>query len=340
MKCSKNLLLLLFVFSFSNLFSQQDTLIFKDGSELIGKIQSMQAGGLAIETALSDDDLIIKWYEVSEIYTVNKYLITLDTGEILHTLISTASFDKSKMVVLREGKPAFINGEHIITINPGEDEFFERISVSVDGGLTVTKANNLRQFTMRSNVGYIAPSWDTYASFDAVLSAQDSIADTKRNEINAGFNYTIYGRFYGLVQINFLQSEELKLQLRSNPKLGLGYHLIRSNAMFLNLVGGASYNNEVYTAAAEPDRESSEAFMGLGLNIFNLGSLGILSNLTAFKGITDSDRRRVDFKIDFKYDFPYNLYLKFGYTHNFDNKPALDASENDYVFQTTVGWEL
>jgi len=49
---------------------------------------------------------------------------------------------------------------------------------------------------------------------------------------------------------------------------------------------------------------------------------------------------RFDFKVDLKYDLPLDFYIKLGYTQNFDNRPVEGASQNDYVIQTSFGWEF
>ena len=58
-----------------------------------------------------------------------------------------------------------------------------------------------------------------------------------------------------------------------------------------------------------------------------------------YPSITERGRVRLDFKIDLKYDLPQDFYIKFGYTHNFDNQPAEGASKHDYVLNATFGWD-
>ena len=74
--------------------------------------------------------------------------------------------------------------------------------------------------------------------------------------------------------------------------------------------------------------------------MFNMGDLSLLTSLYVFPSLTESGRIRSDFKFDLKYDLPLDIYIGVGYTLNYDNQPVEGASESDYVFQTTVGWEL
>jgi hypothetical protein len=66
----------------------------------------------------------------------------------------------------------------------------------------------------------------------------------------------------------------------------------------------------------------------------------IHKNSYVFPSLTGSGRIRSDFKFDLKYDLPLDIYFGVGYTLNYDIKPVEGASETDYVFQTSVGWEL
>jgi len=40
-----------------------------------------------------------------------------------------------------------------------------------------------------------------------------------------------------------------------------------------------------------------------------------------------------------KYDLPLDLYIRLGYSLNFDNKPVEGTNNVDYVFTTGFGWE-
>lgn len=83
-----------------------------------------------------------------------------------------------------------------------------------------------------------------------------------------------------------------------------------------------------------------EAFVGLELNLFDFEDISLLSKVTAYPSLTESNRIRTDFSTDFKYDLPLDFFLKLGITYNFDSKPVEGASKDDYIIQTTFGWEL
>jgi len=52
------------------------------------------------------------------------------------------------------------------------------------------------------------------------------------------------------------------------------------------------------------------------------------------------ERYRANFKFDLKYELTSQFYIVVGYTYNYDSKPVKGASKVDYVFLTSLGWEL
>jgi hypothetical protein len=110
--------------------------------------------------------------------------------------------------------------------------------------------------------------------------------------------------------------------------------------MYWALAGGVAWNIENYTDPDLENRSSSEANFGTELNLFDMGDISLLTKLSVYKSLSEGNRIRADFKFDIKYDLPLDFYIRLGYTHNFDNQPVEGASRDDYVFQTTFGWEL
>ena len=110
--------------------------------------------------------------------------------------------------------------------------------------------------------------------------------------------------------------------------------------MNLGLAGGLAWSYEKYSDELNDTRNSAEAFIAAEYKIFDLGDLELGTKLFAFPSLTEVGRFRSDFNINVKYDLPLDIFIKLNYTLNYDNQPAIGAPDNDYVFQTTLGWEL
>lgn len=339
MKFNKVVLILLLIFCTTSFgYAQTDTLIFNTGELIVGEIKGLDKNVITIETAYSDSDFKIDWSTVREIYSDQYYLITLNTGQRLNGYINSENGEG--LINIDTDDDIFeIHFYDIVYFNPLSQSFWDKLSASVDVGLQVTKANNLRQFNTRTTLGYLTRHWELSADYNTVISKQDSIADTRRMDANVTFKVLLPRDWYVFVSNDFLQNDEQKLKLRSNTQLGVGYYMIHSNSLYWSLYAGAALNYETYTDNTDPDRESGETFYGTQLNLFNTGDLSLNTSATAYPNFTESGRTRVDFKFDIKYDLPLDFYVKLGTTVNYDSKPVEGASDLDYVIQTGIGWE-
>ncbi|UCF63561.1 MAG: DUF481 domain-containing protein [bacterium] len=324
----------------SNAWAQNDSLLFDNNIVIVGEIKNLNRGIITIETEFSDSDFKIEWNKVKEIYGTQEYIITLSDGNRLKGSISTDPSEKSKVIISDAYQTLAVSLNNVVFMKPLEEGFLQKLSASVDLGFNLTKANNLRQLSLRSKVGYLTNRWSTDGFLDITRSDQDSIAATRRTDASVGFNYFLGKRWFAFISSKFLQSDEQKLELRATPLIGIGNYFIQTNSMYWALVGGIARTIEFYTDPTIEDRSSSEANLGTELNLFDMGDLGLVTTLAVYRSLNEGDRIRADFKFDIKYDLPLDFYIRLGYTHNFDNQPVEGASRNDWDLSMTFGWEL
>lgn len=337
-----NKLFLLFVLLFSmiTLFSQNDSIVLNNGNKLVGEIKSLDKSVLTIKTSYSDSDFKIKWYRVKEIYSKHFFIVALENGKRFSASINTDTINK-KIVLLNAGGYILESTlNDVIYLDAIGQNFLSRLSAEFDLGLTLTKANNSKQFTSNALLGYVANKWKTTGTFNTVLSSQDEVDDIKRIEGNVNFQWFLPKDWFLSTSANFLSNSEQKLQLRTTGKLGGGYSFINNNSMNFGAGVGLAYNNETYTDPLVENKNSIEAYFGAQFDKYDIGDLSLLTSIFAYPSLTESGRFRADFKFDLKYDLPWDFYIKTGVTYNFDNQPVDGASKGDYVLQTSFGWEL
>ena len=229
-------------------------------------------------------------------------------------------------------------GKDIVPLNAYDDKFLDRFSASISFGFDMAKARNLKQITTRSSLGYKAENWNTGASFYNLTSTQDETEDINRREADVSFSYLLPYKLYGVATVSYLANTEQSIASRVNAQLGAGRYLIQNNRMDWGLKLGVNRNMESYTNDTE-DRNSWEGYLGTDYNIFDLGDLDLLFSIMAYPSFTESGRWRSDSKFDIKYEFPLDFFIKSGISFNYDNRPAEGASETDYVFNISFGWE-
>ncbi len=318
--------------------AQTDTLVMKNGDMLVGEIKELQTGVLKFETDYSDKDFTIEWDKVREIYTTTTFIISLSGGDRINGTVKSDPTDSSRVLIFEKGGMLSAGRMDIVFLKAVENTFLGRFDASFDLGITLAKANDLRQMTSKGNFGYMGRYWGSDASYDIVRSIQDSVR-TRRTEANIGGRLLLENSWYLNLSAKFLQSDEQKLKLRSTTNASAGYFVVNTNKIYFGTSAGLAWTNENYIDDT-PMRNSLEGAFGLDLNLFDIEDFSLLTNTYFYPGITEKGRIRLDFKIDLKYDLPLDFYIKLGYTHNYDNQPAADVSENDFYFTTTVGWEL
>jgi putative salt-induced outer membrane protein YdiY len=319
-------------------FAQHDTLVMKNGDELVGEIKKLATGVLILETDYSDEDFKVEWAKVSEIKTKNIYVISLSDGRRVNGSLSSDPTDSSSVMIIQPGGIMSARLVEIVFLKEIESTFLGRLDASLGVGFDLAKANNSVQFTTRSNIGYIGGFWSSNASLDVVRNQQDSIR-TNRIEGSLGAKLLMQDNWFLYVSAKFLQSDEQKLDLRSTTNAGAGNFIVNSNKIYISTAGGIAWTNENYMDET-PTQNSLELSLGLEVNLFDIEDFSLLTNGYLYPSLTQKGRIRLDFKIDLKYDLPLDFFIKLGYSHNFDNQPAEGASKYDYVLNATFGWEL
>lgn len=318
--------------------AQTDSLILTNGDIMVGEIKSLDKGVLYIETPYSENDFNVKWSEVKEVYSSTRFLITMQDGRRINGNIRTDQEGKVALID-EEGRATEATMADVVNLIGLKSEFWSRVDANVDLGFSFTKANHLKQGTMAVGGGYLGDSWSTSIFFNLFRSVQDSIASTRRNEAGINYKYYLQHDWYLMLDGNYLSNTEQALKARYTGKAGAGKFLIHSNQSYWGVGGGISLNIENFTNEA-PDRSSAEAYLGSELNMFDTGDLSLLSNIYVYPSLTESGRLRSDFKIDTKYDFANDFYIKFNLTLNYDNRPAIQGNETDYVYGISLGWSL
>lgn len=322
----------------AHLSAQVDSLQFTTGDYVLGEVKDMQRGILTIETDYSDSDFTIEWDKVTGIFTETEFMINLSNGDTHFGSLESLSKD-TVMIITDENDSLVVEQDDIVYLNAYDEKFLDRLSASISIGYDMTKANNFKQFTTRSSIGYKAEKWNTGASVYVLNSTQDNEDNNiERSEADVSFSYLLPYRFYGVATVSYLSNTEQSIDSRINGQLGLGRYFVQSNKMDWGLKLGANRNIERYSNETD-DRESWEGYFGTELNIFDLGDLDLLLSIMAYPGITESGRWRSDSKFDVKYELPLDFFIKMGISFNYDNSPAEGASSTDYIFNVSFGWE-
>ncbi len=328
--------LFILLFISGRVSAQNDSLILNNNNVIIGEIKSMSKSVLVIETDYSDVDFKIEWEGIREIYTENEYIITIVGGNRYTGKIATST-PGAAFITDGQNKIA-VRLDSIVFLDKYGSDFLSNFYAAIGLGLNLTKANNFTQFSLNASAGYLAEKWSLDMYFNKLNSTQDEIDAIERTEAGLEYRYLLPKNWYLAAATDFLSNTEQALRIRSNGRLGAGYFPIKNNILYWGFGIGGNANFEDFSNDT-PDRQSFEAYIGSEINLFNVTDFSLLSNVYVFPSLTESGRLRVDYMLTTKYDLPLDFYIGLNFSLNYDNRPAEEGKETDYVFGASFGWD-
>ena len=305
---------------------------------LIGEIKSLATGVLTMETAYSDSDFKIEFDKVLEMNVERNYMIILTQGRRRYGRLAPAE-ENSIKIVRNDGTEEVHPMSEVVSLLEIEGGFWNRLSGSIDFSYNLTRANNSNQFTIGGQAGYLGETWIVDFRVNLLRTAQDNVEDVDRSDAALNVTRLIGRRWYLLANTNFLSNTEQALKSRISPTLGGGRFLAATNKLFWGAALGLTYNIEKFDDPTL-DKTSSELFLNTSLNMYDIKDFSLTTALKVYPSLSERGRLRTDFELNMKYDLPLDFYIKLGATVNYDNQPAVQGRDLDYVFTSGFGWEF
>jgi len=318
--------------------AQNDTIRLKNNNVLFGELKSLDKGILVIETEYSDKDFRIEFNKIVELNIERKCIIILTDGRRRFGNIKT---NAEGIVEITDEDD---NIEHyklneIVGLTEVKDKFWSRFNGSIDIGFNFTKANSDTQITVDGSLEYTDETWLSEGKISVLNSDRDDANKTKRTDANLNLIRILPRKWYLLADVSFLSNTEQALDGRISPSIGLGKFIVSTNKLYLGVTLGYAYNIENYVDSSL-DKTSSELFLSSGFNMFDYKDIDLKSDVKFYPSLSEKGRFRTDFNLTLKYDLPLDFYIKMGFTLNYDNQPAIDGNEFDYIFTSGFGWEF
>jgi putative salt-induced outer membrane protein YdiY len=321
-------------------WAEQDMIITKSGDRLVGEIKNLKRGWLTFEADYADNDFIIDWDKVKYLESKNFFKFGTTDRRTLTGSFRTDPADSSRIIIEAADGPVSVSFLDLVTLESVKTTFWDRLSASFDFGYSLTKANNQQQTTVGGIFGYKSDKSSATVSLQAVNSSQDSADRSRKGELDLSYSYMFVSNWYAVTAAGFETSDEQQLDLRSTIGGGIGTLLVATQRMDLGVSAGVNYVNEHFTESDLGTVNSAEAFGQVEYNAFDIGPVSFLTEASVYPSLTQDGRVRTKVKADLKWELPLNLTFKLSFTHNYDTKPPNEATKTDYVFSTTVGWEL
>jgi hypothetical protein len=299
----------------------------------------MSKAVMTFETDYSDSDFKIEWEKIKSLKTTQNYRVQGNGGEIYVGLIEYGIESPESFVIFTDTGKVYKDFYSIAEISEVDEKFIDKLRLGINVGYSYTKASGSQQISVRSNAGYVTDMWTLSSSINSFDTRIGDVV-TSRSDANINFRHLFANNWFALANVDWFNSEEQQIDLRTTAAVGLGNYLVRNIDMVFLLYTGAAYNNEAFTNSEEDNLQSYEAFLAGEYDLFGAEDLDILTSFIAYPSLTEKDRVRAVYKLDFVWDLIYDFEAKLGFTLNYDSNPPNDAEKSDYVVSFTLGWSL
>lgn len=319
--------------------AQKDTVVVKQGDRLFGEVLSLDHNVLLFKTNYSADAISLKWNEIAFMKAGAKFKVLDNNNQVfIGSLRMDTAKHSSALTIIGADTSYQLKIADIQEFSKFDKRFFDRFKISADLGVIVTRANHSDQASLDLSAKYFAQRWEFDFDYSGYASTVDTIKTNRANlELSAKYNFP--QNWFLIARLNSFLSTEQRVDSRVNYLLGVGKYILRGRNINLWGYTGATYNREKFTDISQPFK-SAEAFVGLHFEASPIERVSIVSDLITYPSLSDGGRLRLYSKTDAFFSFARHFRFGLGYILNTDNRPPVNASKTDFLFNAKLGWTL
>lgn len=317
-------------FSSDSLASKIDTIYFQGGDRITGEVKSLDNNYLRLSTN-DAGTFNLEWNKIDSVKILNPMRIVLQDGEIFYGKLLPSGEAKSCYIWSTVGDPRLTQLTEIVLLSPVKDKFINRLTGSLSSGFNYTKASEVMQVNLNASVTYLARKNQLELSYDGIVTRQDTIETTQRQNGGATFLRLLPRNWFLLSKLTAESNSAQQLDLRTSFALGGGNNIITTNRTNLFIAGGIQGTREV---SLGEDQYNIEGLLGTNYSIFIYDTPEVSFNLSCnlIPSLNDLGRVRVDIDSNLKWEIFHDFYLKWTFYYSFDSRPLSGTAErNDWA---------
>jgi putative salt-induced outer membrane protein YdiY len=242
-----------------------DQIVLKNGDRLTGTVVKSDAKELVLKTEFAGD-VTIQFPAIQEIKTDQQLHVETKSGQKAVGAVSTAD-GKLEVATKTSGTVAVPKEEVVVLRNDAEQVAFDKamhpgllegwnggfnLGFGLTRGNSATKNLGLSFKAVRTGHRDKLSIYENtvYTTNDAAGASPNVTADVKQGGVR--YDRDLTARVFAFVNADFMSDGLQGLNIRSVFGGGLGYHLIKGERTSLDILGGANYTHENYTASFVP----------------------------------------------------------------------------------------
>lgn len=340
----KNLFGLFFLLTIPSILLAQrtDLIILHNGDRITGEIKKMELGTLTYKT---DDmgTLQLDWSKVQAIRSTNVFEIKYSNGLIDYASPDTTSIT-DKVAIVTQFAPDYIASDveimTIVSIIRIKQLFWKRFSGSYSFGLGLKKADKTSNFNLNATTRFRSRKIESELTF--ITNQSNTESGTKN--INQSLNWSLYriikGDWYVGGTTSLETNSELGLDLRALIAADAGKNVVENNIQRLFLGAGLQVTREYTNDSLANNSLEAKASANYKIFRFRHPKIDVSVDPMIFPSLSDWGRFRAEINANASIEIFKDFFFGLNFYYKFDNRPAEGASNNDWGFNTTIGYTL
>lgn len=312
-----------------------DALVMKNGDRFTCEIKKLENGVLYAALDYVDGTISIDWAKVARVESNQLFLVHTQSGAVYQGTISTAATPGEEPVKIdvEESPPnhELINRRQIVGMIQSSESFWRRFSGNVDSGMIYSKGNNTAQYNLGSDLTYRRERWTAGSSYNSSLSSSNRETASTRNQLNLdALRLLPWNNWFYAGIGSFLQSSQQAINLQASLGGGIGRFFKNTDRTRISLTGGFAWQDTQYSSSVNPSQKAVAGLLGGGVQLFVFKKTTLAFTGTLLPVLNQPGRVRFSTNTAYSIQIIKNLWWKFSFYGNWDNKPPTHFSGSDF----------
>ena len=312
----------------------QDEIYLKDGSHITGTVLSMEDDKLKIETAYTDDDIIIEWEDVEMIVLHDPLPVVMLEEEVTDE-DHFAKISRNKMKTIKNTDDFSLDQVESINIPKIRHESFIDLGGSRLTGNTNTAATNasLGLLVMTRRHRFDLSGKYNFASASGVETANNARA-------NLRYDYFVTRRMF-IPIIEFLEQDQFQgLNARSTTGIGVGYQFLDKSSHKLGGYTGPAFVYEDFVETGKTLTPTWAWALKWEYDVI-VDKVSVFHNQQGFRDFGGDKSMAIRFIAEqgIRVELFGDLYFKLEFDWRFNSEPEPGKAQSDETLIWGLGYK-
>lgn len=312
-----------------------DAIVMKNGDRFTCEIKKLENGVLYTALDYVDGTISIDWAKVARVESNQLFLVHTQSGAVYQGTIRTAATPGEEPVKIEiEEIPQnqeVIYRRQIVGMAQLSESFWRRFSGSIDSGMIYSKGNNTAQYNLGSDLTYRRERWTAGASYNSSLSSSNRETASTRNQVNLdALRLLPWNNWFYTGVGNYLQSSQQGIDLQTTLGGGIGRFFKNTDRTRISASGGFAWQDTQYSSSVNPSQKAVAGLIAGSVQLFVFKKTSLALDGSLLPVLNQPGRVRFYTNAAYSIQIIKNLWWKFSFYGNWDNKPPVHLSGSDF----------